>query len=172
MKIKKVFSKKKYVRKIESMGEGLVFFEISTIDERVGQIFHLFYQDRRKPPLDIAINPDDGTIEYISYFIQDEMVENIKDIPPTINEDAEISIYDGGFSERNPHIVIDGEFKFLKSENDIWILKDNIKETVLNAYKIDDSNRLLFLDNDFIGIIFKNLNAEEFQEIYNSKCLP
>ena len=72
MKFEKVFNNKKYVRKIESMGEGLVLFEISVVDKRVGQNYHLFFEDKRKPPLDIAINPDDGMIEYISYFAQDE----------------------------------------------------------------------------------------------------
>ena len=87
MKFEKVFNNKKYVRKIESMGEGLVLFEISVVDKRVGQNYHLFFEDKRKPPLDIAINPDDGMIEYISYFAQDEMINNISDIPEIINED-------------------------------------------------------------------------------------
>lgn len=42
MKFEKVFNNKKYVRKIESMGEGLVLFEISVVDKRVGQNYHLF----------------------------------------------------------------------------------------------------------------------------------
>ena len=67
-------------------GEGLVLFEISVVDKRVGQNYHLFFEDKRKPPLDIAINPDDGMIEYISYFAQDEMINNISDIPEIINE--------------------------------------------------------------------------------------
>lgn len=42
MKFEKVFNNKKYVRKIESMGEGLVLFEISVVDKRVGQNYHYF----------------------------------------------------------------------------------------------------------------------------------
>ncbi|MFZ2840028.1 MAG: hypothetical protein WAZ76_17330, partial [Blautia wexlerae] len=42
IKFEKVFNNKKYVRKIESMGEGLVLFEISVVDKRVGQNYHLF----------------------------------------------------------------------------------------------------------------------------------
>ena len=93
MKFEKVFNNKKYVRKIESMGEGLVLFEISVVDKRVGQNYHLFFEDKRKPPLDIAINPDDGMIEYISYFAQDEMINNISDIPEIINEDMGCLLY-------------------------------------------------------------------------------
>ena len=47
MKFEKVFNNKKYVRKIESMGEGLVLFEISVVDKRVGQNFYLFFEDKR-----------------------------------------------------------------------------------------------------------------------------
>lgn len=170
MKFEKVFNNKKYVRKIESMGEGLVLFEISVVDKRVGQNYHLFFEDKRKPPLDIAINPDDGMIEYISYFAQDEMINNISDIPEIINEDMGISICNKDFNEDNMNVTVDGRFKFWKLENTILILKNDIEELVLNAYRINDLNNLLFLGDDFVGIEFKNLNQEEILEIHNSKC--
>ena len=171
MKFEKVFNNKKYVRKIESMGEGLVLFEISVVDKRVGQNYHLFFEDKRKPLLDIAINPDDGMIEYISYFAQDEMINNISDIPEIINEDMGISICNKDFNEDNMNVTVDGRFKFWKLENTILILKNDIEELVLNAYRINDLNNLLFLGDDFVGIEFKNLNQEEILEIHNSKCL-
>ena len=171
MKFEKVFNNKKYVRKIESMGEGLVLFEISVVDKRVGQNYHLFFEDKRKPPLDIAINPDDGMIEYISYFAQDEMINNISDIPVIINEGMGISICNKDFNEDNMNVTVDGRFKFWKLENTILILKNDIEELVLNAYRINDLNNLLFLGDDFVGIEFKNLNQEEILEIHNSKCL-
>lgn len=171
MKFEKVFNNKKYVRKIENMGEGLVLFEISVVDKRVGQNYHLFFEDKRKPPLDIAINPDDGMIEYISYFAQDEMINNISDIPVIINEDMGISIYNKDFNDDNTNVTVDGRFKFWKLENAILILKNDIEELVLNAYRINDLNNLLFLEDEFVGIEFKNLNQEEILEIYNSKCL-
>ena len=171
MKFEKVFNNKKYVRKIESMGEGLVLFEISVVDKRVGQNYHLFFEDKLKPPLDIAINPDDGMIEYISYFAQDEMINNISDIPEIINEDMGISICNKDFNEDNMNVTVDGRFKFWKLENTILILKNDIEELVLNAYRINDLNNLLFLGDDFVGIEFKNLNQEEILEIHNSKCL-
>ena len=171
MKFEKVFNNKKYVRKIESMGEGLVLFEISVVDKRVGQNYHLFFEDKRKPPLDIAINPDDGMIEYISYFAQDEMINNISDIPEIINEDMGISICNKDFNEDNMNVTVDGRFKFWKLENTILILKNDIEELVLNAYRINDLNNLLLLGDDFVGIEFKNLNQEEILEIHNSKCL-
>ena len=133
--------------------------------------YHLFYEDKRKPPLDIAINPEDGMIEYISYFVQDEIINNISDTPVIINEGMGISICNKDFNENNMNVTVDGKFKFWKSENAILILKDNIEERVLNAYRINDLNNLLFLGDDFVGIEFKNLNQEEMIEIKNSKCL-
>ena len=171
MKFEKVFNNKKYIRKIEGMGEGLVLFEISIVDKRIGQNYHLFYEDKRKPPLDIAINPEDGMIEYISYFVQDEIINNISDTPVIIDEGMGISIYNQDFDENNMNVTIDGKFKFWKSENAILVLKDDIEERVLNAYRINDLNNLLFLGDDFVGIEFKNLNQEEMIEIKNSKCL-
>lgn len=171
MKLEKIFSNKKYIRKIESMGVGLVLFEVAAIDKRIGQNYHLFYEDKRKPPLDIAINPNDGTIEYISYFVQDEMINRTDVTPKIINDDMRISIYHNGFNEDNVNIIINGRFKFLKMESAIWVLRDDIEVSVLNAYSIDDSNSLLFSCDEFMGIIFKNINDEEIQEIHNSKCL-
>ena len=171
MKFEKVFSNKKYIRKIEGMGKGLVFFEISVVDKRIGQNYPLFYEDKRKPPLDIAIHPEDGMIEYISYFVQDEMINNIRDTPVIINEGMGISICNENFNENNMNVTVDGRFKFWESENAILILKDDIGKRVLNAYRINDLNNLLFLGDDFVGIEFKNLNQEEMIEIKNSKCL-
>ena len=171
MKFEKVFNSKNYIRKIECMGEGLVLFEISVVDRRIRQNYHLFYEDKRKPPLDIAINPEDGMIEYISYFVQDEIINNISDTPVIIDEGMGISICNQDFNENNMYVTVDGKFKFWKSGNAILILKDDIEERVLNAYRINDLNNLLFLGDDFVGIEFKNLNQEEMIEIKNSKCL-
>lgn len=171
MKLEKIFNNKRYIRKIESMGEGLVLFEVAAIDKRIGKNYHLFYEDKRKPPLDIAINPNDGTIEYISYFVQDEMINRTDVTPKIINDDMRISIYHNGFNEDKVNIIINGRFKFLKLESAIWVLRDDIEASILNAYSIDDSNSLLFSCDEFMGIIFKNISDEEIQEIHNSKCL-
>ena len=75
------------------------------------------------------------------------------------------------FNEDNMNVTVDRKFKFWKSKNTILILKDDIEELVLSAYRINDLNSLLFLEDDFVGVELKNLNQEEILEIYNSKCL-
>ena len=82
-----------------------------------------------------------------------------------------ISICNKDFNENNMNVIIDGKFKFWKSENAILILRDDIEERVLNAYRLNDLNNVLVLDDNFVGIEFKNLNQEEMMEIKNSKCL-
>lgn len=171
MKLEKVCSSKRFARKIESMGEGLVLFEIYAIDKKVGQNYHLLYEDKRKPPLDIAINPNDGTIEYISYFAQDEMISNISDIPQIINEKMQISICDDRFNEDNANIIEECKFKIIKSQKNIWIIREDIEKDTLRAYKVNDTNNILFKESDFAGILLKNIENEEIQAIYNSKCL-
>ena len=49
-----------------------------------------------------------------------------------------ISICNKDFNEDNMNVTVDGRFKFWKLENTIWILKNDIEELVLNAYRIND----------------------------------
>ena len=79
----------------------------------------MFYEDKRKPPLDIAINPEDGMIEYISYFVQDEKINNISNTPVIIDEGMGISIYNQDFDENNMNVTVDRKFKFWKPGNAI-----------------------------------------------------
>ena len=55
-------------------------------------------------------------IEYISYFVQDEIINNIRDTPVIINEGMGISICNKDFNENNMNVTVDGKFKFWKSE--------------------------------------------------------
>ena len=169
--IEKVSNSKNYIRKIESMGKGLVMFKVLAVNRRMGQNYHLFYADKRKPPLDIAINPDDGAIEYISYFVQNEVIKDIDIDIEIINEYIGISIKNTAFNKNNVHITIEKNFLVMKSGEDIWILSENIDESVLTAYNINQLISLLFMDDEFYRVILKNLNESELQEIRNSKCL-
>ena len=171
MIIKKVSNKNRYVRKIEGMGEGLVLFEVSSLERQIGQNYHLFYADKRKPPLDIAINPQDGMIEYVSYFAQDEVIEGNSIKNEIINKGVGVSVAHEGFCENNVHITKENKFTFTKSQNDIWILRTDIGESILTEYGIDELNSLLFVNDEFCGIVLKNLGKDEFKEICNSNCL-
>ena len=159
---------------LKSYGEELLSSGMS--EEQVARTLNQARRDlgikyKNATPQPLRDYPEDGMIEYISYFVQDEIINNISDTPVIINEGMGISICNKDFNENNMNVTVDGKFKFWKSENAILILKDNIEERVLNAYRINDLNNLLFLGDDFVGIEFKNLNQEEMIEIKNSKCL-
>lgn len=171
MNIKCIKKNKKYVRNIEGMGEGLVLFKIVADERRIGQNYHLFYEDKCKPPLDIAINPDNGTIEYISYFIKDEKIQS-----EVINREIDyqkgiIIIEDERFDEKNVNIIYERKFNIIKNNNDIFILSDFVNGKKLQAYQIDALNYLLFYHNEFCGMILRDIINKEWNEILNSQCI-
>ncbi len=171
MIIETIFNNRNYVRKIEGMGKGLVLFKVEVVDKKIGQNYHLFYADNLKPPMDIAINPCDGTIEYVSYFAQDEVIERKSIELQTITNGVGIRITHKDFNENNVHITEKSKFLFSMFRNDLWILKKDIDRTILKEYGLDESNGLLFFNNEFFGMVLRNLSEEEIQEIVNSQCL-
>lgn len=171
MIIETISNNKNYIRRIEGMGKGLVLFKVEVVDKKIGQNYHLFYADNRKPPLDVAINPCDGEIEYVSYFAQDEMIEKKGIKNEIINNGVGMKITHEDFNENNVHITETRKFTLFMSEGDIWILSSDIDEEVLVEYGIDGLNGLLFSDNVFCGMVLKKLSEEELQEIRNSNCL-
>ena len=94
------------------------------------------------------------------------------DIVPKIkNENIDIEFLKDMFINDNMNITIKAKFKFWKFQNSIFILKENICEFEFDAYLVDELNCMLFLEDEFVGIQFKELTIEEFKEIQNSKCL-
>ncbi len=171
MKIENILISKEYFRIIEGMGEGLVLFKVIAKNKRAGQNYHIFFEDKRKPPLDIAINPKDGTLEYVSFFAQDEnIIKESLDIE-IIFEEGIITIRDEQFSENNANISQLKDFLLIKSDDDILAL-NSIQEKSIKAYKINQFNFLLFTpQNEFCGVLLKKINDDEMNEIVNSKCI-
>ena len=162
-------AKLRYVRIVNTShyGETYGSYCKNTIDINTAYLVKLFSKNSSINRLKIIST----LIHENRHFVQDEIINNISDIPVIINEGMGISICNKDFNENNMNVTLDGKFKIWKSENAILILRDDIEECVLNAYRINDSNNLLFLDDYFVGIEFKNLNQEEMKEIKNSKCL-
>lgn len=172
MNIKCVKMNKKYIRKIEGMSKGLLLFKVGAEIKQSGQNFHLLYEDKRKPPLDIAINPNNGTIEYITYFIQDEKILSEKLYNEIDYQEGTIIVEDEQFNIENKfYLIVERKFDAIRDNNDILILSNSIHKEKLQAYKIDNMNYLLFSQSQFCGIVFKNILSEEWDEIINSQCV-
>ena len=182
MKFKKVYSSKEYIRKIECMGEGLVLFKILEFPEMIhyytaGVRYHLLYEDGSKPPFDIALDFYDKEIKYITYFLQDETVENIENIPGIKYEKKRISIRDSEWNADREwnldtaYITRSRKFRFFRKGNTFFVLRDNLRASTLIAYKLNDLNSMLFWEGDFAGMEYKNLSREELLEIEKSKCI-
>jgi len=172
MKLRQIEIQKEYVRTIEKMGKELVLFKISAAYKRIGQNYHLYFEDKRKPPLNIAINPENGTIEYITYFAQKEKIilHNIVNIIDFKDKFAVIE--EGLFDKNNTDVILEKRFKIIKSNNDIFIMDTEILNESLQAYKINDVNYLLFTSaGDFCGVLLKDISEEELNEIRSSQCL-
>lgn len=175
MKIGNIKKEKRYTRKFERIGEELVLLKVMTDEKYMGQNFHYFFTDKRKPPLDIAVNPDDGTIEYVSCFIQNEKVTkrtldiNIKYM------DNRIMIEIEEFDQKTLDLscfccTLEGKFEVINSRDDIFVLK-NVFVQKVQAFSIDDKNYLLFAGNEFIGVLFKSILDKEMEELISSNVI-
>ena len=172
MLITKSEIKKEYIRGIEGMGTGLVLLKVYSKEKRYGMNYHYFFEDNRKPPLDLAINPDDGMIEYISFFVQDELVEKreMKESFSIIDANVEFDI--SSFNDEINNKVFEEKFElFIDSNGNLWCLK-NIGDISINAYLIDYNNYILFDENnEFLGVLMKDLNHKELEQFVESDCI-
>ena len=161
-----------YTRSIESMGEGLVLFKIKAIDKHFGLNYHYFFEDKKKPPLDLAINPINGAVEYVSFFAQDErLTSKTKNINLCIFE-TQIFFDTSNFTEECSTVSRFNEFELQKDElGNIWVLQKHLMND-MKAYKITEKDFLLFdFQNKFAGILLKNISAFEYKELQTSKCI-
>lgn len=91
-----------YKRKIENMGTGLALFKISATDSQYGYAkYHFMFNNGRKPPLDIAIDIQDTSIEYISWFVQDEKLSFWEDEISVLCHENCISFSTSDFLKNN-----------------------------------------------------------------------
>lgn len=171
MKIRETDFGISYTRHIESMGKGLVLFKVKANKKAIGQNYHYFYEDKKKPPLDIAINPKNNLIEYVSFFAQDEKIEqtslnlNIK----FINKNVEFYGFDMDLNYAEERYMKD--FKLYFDKGNIYLLSS--EESVdLIGYEVNHNNNILFDKSDiFYGLLLSNISDDEINEMKQSEVL-
>ncbi len=156
-----------YYRNIEFMGEGLVFIEISNIKSIHRAKYHLMFNNNRKPPLDVAINTNKSNIEYISYFIMNEIIQCENPKCNIIYHEENIKISDKCFNSDSDVFYKDvlAEFNIFYINSDILILHSKCNG-VLNAYQLDSSDYILADLNGMIaGVVLKCINDKELRTL-------
>ena len=152
-----------YTRTIESMGKGLVLFKVRAKNKMSGQNFHYFFEDKRKPPLDLAINPKTGLVEYISFFAQDEEFARDKTACEIILKSNNVAFACYEFSENNPEKTEGKEFLLTFNEKSVYAIDKNYHNKLF-GYQINNENYI------FRGCVLKNITTSELSEIAKSDC--
>lgn len=157
------------LRVVEEMGEYLVLFKLDRIVGTPNEKIHIFYNNGRKPPLDISFDSISGEFNYLSFFAQDEKIIE-KNIEPLIKyKPLIVSFYD--LFHVNETLNIKMDFNLLKSQSDLFLISDEESE-FLNAFLLDESVFLLFSeDMNFKGVLFKSLLCSELNEMKKSMII-
>lgn len=165
LKLIKAKSERAYKRNIEYMGNGLILFEIFALSKSTNANFHVLYENGWKPPLDVAINVETSFIEYISFFAQDEKINEDK-ISNVINFiDLNVIIKDNEFSNNNFYKSIYKKYSINYLDNDIILIFKDIQKDLI-AYQINENNYLLGVNgNEIVGVIMKNIKPEELENL-------
>ena len=159
-----------YIRKIKSMGYGLVAIEIKVKNDILGLKYHILYNNGYKPPLDLAFDHVNQYLYSMSYIIQDEKI-SIYNFSPQIKEcDLKYEI-PKDINEKNYLCDKYGVFRCILVKSDLWILMDEVEKAVLYEFQVNDIFSLLFRDSFFCGCLIKNLTINELNELKKSGCL-
>lgn len=152
--------------------KGLVLLRID-IGIKHQSPYHWFLKDNRKPPFDIALNPDNGICNYIKFFFQDEkiLINNKNDIGIISKVIKGAPIFDiTAYSEKNYHISENGIIITNLTNNNLSLLIENRN---INICVNVDSKISFYFDknNVFSGLEIISLTDSEIYALKNSDIL-
>lgn len=156
---------KQFNRIIESMGKQLVLTKISIPVKPFGLLYHQLFERNGKPSLDIALNPKNGTIVYVTFILQDDPLAYFNFSPVIRNCELPFKLPTQEVNANNYHHFSHAEFTVAMCTKDLWILRKDIDTSLLEFFPIDDKNRLLFKNGIFAGIVFEHLNDYELNQL-------
>ena len=170
MKIESHVFDKEHSRTIEKMADGLVLLKIWLSPKRVGMNYHYLFENHKKPPLDIALNPDNHEIEYVSFILQDEKIAVIDSSITIPLLESSLRIFDDKFDDKNVYLKAEGDFIAKIYIRNLYILnKIDFTETV--GYKLSESSYILFSNNNFVGFLLKDLSDFEMGTLREAHVL-
>lgn len=159
----------KYYRRIEQMGKGLVLIEIKREGVRYGLKYHRLYNNGYKPPLDISFNGSDKMMERFSFIIQDDKIDN-KQIDIRVEKFNTPFNIPNEVDEKNYFHEELGNFIMNLSEKNLLIIKNGVIQEEYFGYYVDTNTILLFQNEEFCGVLIKNLNHEELKNLKEFCC--
>ncbi len=159
---------KQFKRTIESMGTQLVLAKISMPVKPMGLLYHQLFERSGKPSLDIALDPKEGTVVYVNFILQDELLTCFNAAPATKNCELQFKLPTQEIAPNNYHHFSRAEFTVAICAEDLWILRKDIDLSLLECYPVDDKNLLLFQNGIFAGIVFEHLNEYELDQLHIS----
>jgi hypothetical protein len=170
-KINKVNKTKTYKRDFEGMGEGLVLLKIESVIKSIGYNYHLFYRNGKKPPLDVAVKPNDLLIEYVSFFLQDESVKIGQQLLEIEFQEDSLSFSFDNLSVDNTSLNFQNDFDVFLLENDLIVLEKGFGKKIY-AYLLSRDNYILIDKGDnIIGLCFKNISVQELETLKEAKVI-
>ena len=177
MKIQTSKRKIKYNRSIENMGEKTILFKVKHNSEYLEVINHFCYYNKdnsciaAKLPLDLAICSPKMNVEYISFFCEKKFLFYTKVENKIIYLDDSILITDERFTFDKRYIDIKMEFNYYIQNRDVFVISKNAQIDLI-GYRIDDNHYILFdKEDNFSGVVFKNLNDVEMSELEKSNLV-
>lgn len=159
---------KQFNRIIESMGNQLVLTKISMPVKPLGLLYHQLFERNGKPSLDIALDPKEGTIVYVTFILQDDPLTHFNVAPVTRDCEIQFKLPTQEITTDNYHHFSRAEFIVAMCTKDLWILRKDIDTSLLECFPIDDKNKLLFKNGIFAGIVFEHLNDYELNQLHIS----
>lgn len=157
----------KFTRSFESMGKGLLFIRVDSNQESKPP-FHYLFEDGKKPPFDIAINPSTNMISYFKYFLQDEEIDSTHNFGELNQMNGDVVFSTEKFSDKTYQIFEEAEFETSYQNDNLYIVrKGHCPE---RAVCLAEGIKILIdKKGDFVGVIFDSIVENEIQEFYKSQ---
>jgi hypothetical protein len=157
-------------RSFESMGRGLLLVRLDFQPKHCSP-YHWFLESKRKPPFDIALRPEDGSITYIKFFFQDEKIENNNTIINCVVENEGLPLFDiSDFNDKNYQHFEDGNVDVYLYKRDMHVKVSGAKE--FRNINLDKQNSVIVDEEGFfVGLIMKELTQVEINELIQAEVI-
>lgn len=159
----------KFTRCFESMGKGLLFIRVDS-KQKSNTPFHYLFEDGKKPPFDIAINPSTNMLSYFKYFLQDEVISYTHNFGDLNQMNGEVVFSVEKFSEKTYQIFEEAEFETAYQNDNLYIVRKGYCPE--SAVCLSEGIKIL-IDKmgNFVGVIFDSILDSEIQEFEKSQFI-